>query len=80
MNSVVRAWRDASTGTGFPGLISLCTRRGGGIHDFAAVYRDTRAEIVKASGAGFDWLVISRRDAEENARMIEQYQTRATSE
>jgi hypothetical protein len=60
-----------SPGTGFPGVISLCTRRGGGIRDFAAVYRRTPAVVVETRGADFDRLVISRRDAEEKVRMIE---------
>ena len=62
-------------GTGFPGLISLCTRRGGGIRDFAAVYRQRAAVVIEASGAGFDRLVVSCRDAaaaEAGADMIEQ--------
>jgi hypothetical protein len=58
-------------GTGFPGLISLCTRRGGGIRDFAAVYRHGPAVVVDANGAGFDRLVISRSDAEAKVQMIE---------
>ena len=62
-----------SPGTGFPGLISLCTRRGDGIHDFAAVYGLQRAVVIDTYGADFDRLVISRRDAEEKARMIKQH-------
>lgn len=60
-------------GTGFPGVISLCTRRGGGIHDFSAVYRGTPAVVVDTSGADFDRLVISRVDADQKVRMIEQH-------
>ena len=45
-----------SPGTGFPGLISLCTRRGDGIHDFAAVYGLRRAVVVDTFGADFDRL------------------------
>lgn len=59
-------------GTGLPGVISLCTRRGGGIHDFSAVYRHTHAVVLECSGAEFDRLVVSRPDAEEKARMIQQ--------
>jgi hypothetical protein len=58
-------------GTGFPRVISLCTRRGSGIRDFAAVYGRTRAVVIETSGAVFDRLVISRKDAEEKVRMIE---------
>jgi hypothetical protein len=51
-------------GTGLPGVISLCTRRGSGFRDFAAVYgRAGQAVVVEASGAEFDRLVISRKDA-----------------
>ena len=51
-------------------MISLCTRRGDGIHDFAAVYGLRKAVVVHLLGADFDRLVISRSDAEEKARMI----------
>ena len=58
-------------GTGLPGVISLCTRRGRGIRDFAAVYgRGGRAVVVEASGEAFDRIVISRADAEDTARRI----------
>jgi hypothetical protein len=60
-------------GTGLPGVISLCTRRGTGIRDFAAVYRRAgRAVVVETGGAGFDRIVISRKDAEETAQRIRQ--------
>jgi hypothetical protein len=59
-------------GTGFPGVISLCTRRGEGTRDFAAVYGSTKAVVVETSGADFDRLVISRSDADDKARLIEQ--------
>jgi hypothetical protein len=63
-------------GTGLPGVISLCTRRGKGIRDFAAVYgRAGRAVVVEATGAGFDRIVISRKDAEETAHRIRQSMT-----
>jgi hypothetical protein len=53
-------------GTGIPGVISLCTRRGPGIRDFAAVYRRFgQAVVVEIRGAQFDRLVISRPDAED---------------
>lgn len=57
-------------GTGFPGLLSLCTRRRPGIRDFAAVYGRTPAVVVETTGADFDRLVVSRHDAEESALMI----------
>jgi len=60
-------------GTGWPGLIALCTRRGAGIKDFSAVYRQRPAVVVECGGAEFDRLVISRADAAEKARMLEQH-------
>ncbi len=60
-------------GTGVPGVISLCTRRGRGCVDFAAVYGRRPAVVVECSGAGFDRLVISRTDATETAQMIERH-------
>jgi hypothetical protein len=50
-------------GTGWPGVISLCTRRGDGIRDFAAVYGKRPAVVVELSGAEFNRLVVSVRDA-----------------
>jgi len=54
-------------GTGLPGVISLCTRRGAGIHDFAAVYGRRPALVVEMTGASFDRLVVSCADAAEAA-------------
>jgi hypothetical protein len=68
---VVRASRHPVAGTGWPGLISLCTRRGKGVHDFAAVYRRGRAVVVDTEGADFNRLVISCADASAKAQMIE---------
>jgi hypothetical protein len=64
-------------GTGFPGVISLCTRRGEGIRDFAAVYGHTPAVVVETRGADFDRLVISRNDVEEKVRVIQNHLTLA---
>jgi len=58
-------------GTGWPGLIALGHRRGGGIHDFAAVYRRTPAVVVDLAGERFDRLVVSSADAEGVAAGIE---------
>ena len=52
-------------GTGFPGVISLGTRRGGGIRDFAAVYGNRPAVMVELEGAEFDRLVVSVHDPAE---------------
>jgi hypothetical protein len=54
-------------GTGVPGVISLCTRRGPGVHDFAAVYGQRPALVVEMTGASFDRLVVSCADAAEAA-------------
>jgi hypothetical protein len=59
-------------GTGIPGVISLCTRRGSGFRDFAAVYLRKPAVVLEAEGAEFDRLVISSSDACAQARRIEQ--------
>ena len=46
-------------GTGFPGVIALGTRRGGGGRDFTAVYRRRPAVVLELEGAVFDRLVLS---------------------
>ncbi len=58
-------------GTGIPGVISLCTRRGKGICDFAAVYgRGGQAVVIETDGGQFGRLVISSKDATETANRI----------
>ena len=65
-----------SPGTGLPGVISLCTRRGKGICDFAAVYgRTGQAVVIETSGAQFNRLVISSENAAETAQRIRQLVT-----
>jgi len=59
-------------GTGFPGIISLCTRRGSTVVDFAAVYRGGPAVVVDLEGAHFDRLVVTCNDADNVVRCIEQ--------
>jgi hypothetical protein len=59
-------------GTGFPGVISLCTRRGPGAVDFAAVYSGGQAVVVETDGAPFDRLVVSCADAPGEALRINQ--------
>src|ERR1700752_5508104 len=54
-------------GTGLPGVISLCTRRGHGFRDFAAVYGRRPALVVEMTGVSFDRLVVSSADAAEAA-------------
>jgi len=58
-------------GTGWPGVIALGHRRGGVIHDFAAVYRHTPAVVVDLAGERFDRLVVSSADADGVAAEIE---------
>jgi hypothetical protein len=57
-------------GTGFPGLISLGTRRGRSGKDFAAVYRRTAAVVIELEGAGFRRLVVSAADPEGMAARV----------
>jgi hypothetical protein len=52
-------------GKGWPGVISLGTRRGSGIRDFAAVYGKRPAVVVELDGAEFDRLVVSVHDPAE---------------
>jgi hypothetical protein len=54
-------------GTGLPRVISLCTRRGHGFRDFAAVYGRRPALVVEMTGASFDRLVVSCADAADAA-------------
>jgi hypothetical protein len=54
-------------GTGVPGVISLCTRRGLGFRDFAAVYGRRPVLVVEMTGVSFDRLVLSCADAAEAA-------------
>jgi hypothetical protein len=63
--SELRGFR--APGTGVPGVISLCRRRGLGVHDFAAVYGRRPALVVEMTGASFDRLVVSCADAAEAA-------------
>jgi hypothetical protein len=57
-------------GTGIPGMVALCTRRGSGIHDFAAVYGKRPAVVIEAEDAPFDRLVICCPDAQDEARRL----------
>ena len=49
-------------GTGIPGVLSLCIRRGTFGRDFAAVYRGRPAVVVELEGSGWQRLVISTAD------------------
>ncbi len=57
-------------GTGIPRVISLCTRRGNGIKDFAAVYGTKPAVVIDLEGADFDRLVVTVSDPEAVAARI----------
>jgi hypothetical protein len=62
----------AAPGTGFPGVISLGTRRAAGVTDFAAVY-GRRPGIVAdliSGRAAFDRLVVSCRFAADQDRTM----------
>ena len=58
-------------GTGFPGVISLGTRRGSGITDFAAVYRRRPGVVIDLAQAAFTRLVVSCRDARGQDRVMQ---------
>jgi hypothetical protein len=59
-------------GTGWPGVISLCTRRYGGGKDFAAVYGKGQGVVVDLTDdAPYRRFVVSCRDAESVAATIE---------
>jgi hypothetical protein len=68
-------WRELrgirAPGTGVPGLISLGTRRGAGVKDFAAVYRNRRAVVVEVDGAEFNRLVVSVDEPDAVRRLLE---------
>ncbi len=53
-------------------MISLGTRRGGGIRDFVAVYSNTPAVVIDAAGAESDRLVISSASARDDAVHIDE--------
>jgi hypothetical protein len=59
-----------SPGTGWPGVIALGHRRGKGVHDFAAVYRNRPSIVVELRGQRFDRLVVSCDDPEAVAAAI----------
>jgi hypothetical protein len=49
-------------GTGLPGVISLCTLRGDGTRDFAALYRKRPAVVIELTDAEFNRLIVSVKD------------------
>jgi hypothetical protein len=74
VRAVEKGWPELrgmrAPGTGVPGVISLGSRRGTGIHDFVAVYGSRSAVVVDLEGADFDRLVIADDAAEETARRL----------
>lgn len=54
-------------GTGFPGVIAVGTRRGGGIRDFAAVHGKRPAVVVELDGADYDRFVVTDDSAQARA-------------
>ncbi len=61
----------ARRGRELPGVITLGTRRGGGILDFAAVYGHRPGVVVDLKHATpFSRLVVSCRDAQDQDRMM----------
>ncbi len=54
-------------GTGVPWVISVGTRRGGGVKDFAAVHGQGSAMVVELEGADYGRLVVTEEDAESAA-------------
>lgn len=54
-------------GTGFPGVIAVGTRRGGGIKDFAAVHGRRPAVVVELDGSDYDRFVVTDDCAEARA-------------
>jgi hypothetical protein len=59
-------------GTGLPGVIALCTLRGRGFRDFAAVYKTGPAVVVDAARPPFDRVIVSCVDAAAVAERIGQ--------
>ncbi|MCU4186025.1 hypothetical protein K6U06_16775 [Acidiferrimicrobium sp. IK] len=59
--SELRGWR--STGTGFPGVGALGTRRHGAGRDFVALRKTGPAVQVDLNGNAFERLVVSAADA-----------------
>jgi hypothetical protein len=57
-------------GTGVPGVISVGTRRGGGIRDFVVVHGGGPAVVVDMEDADFDRFVITTEDASAVAAQL----------
>jgi hypothetical protein len=67
-------WRELrgvrAPGTGLPGVITLGTRRGRGIRDFAAIYGRKPGIVVDLKRAPFGRLVVSTNDPSAVAERI----------
>jgi hypothetical protein len=74
IRSVDHPWSELrgvrAPGTGVPGVISVGTRRGGGIRDFVAVHGGGPAVLVEMEGADFDRFVITAEDASAVAAQL----------
>jgi hypothetical protein len=57
-------------GTGWPGVIALGTRRGGGGKQFAAIYRHRRSIVIDLEGTDFARLIVSLNDPDGVAARI----------
>jgi hypothetical protein len=66
-------------GTGVPRVISLGTRRGRGLKDFAAVYGRTPGVVVELKRAPFGRLVVSAHDPSEVIQRVGEARNRVTT-
>jgi hypothetical protein len=74
VRAVANAWPELrgirAPGTGIPGVISVCTRRGPFGKDFAAVHGKGSAVVVELEGAPFQRIIATMPDADNTAAMI----------
>ncbi len=78
--AVANAWPELrgirAPGTGIPGVVAVCTRRGPFGKDFAAVHGKGAAVVVELEGAPFPRLIATTPDANDMAAMIRGSATR----
>jgi hypothetical protein len=74
VRAVDNAWPELrgirAPGTGVPGVLAVCTRRGSFGKDFAAVHGKGPAVVVELEGAPFARLIATTPDADNMAAMI----------
>jgi hypothetical protein len=74
VRAVDNAWPELrgirAPGTGLPGVIAVCTRRGPFGKDFAAVHGKGAAVVVELEGAPFARIIATTPDANDMAAMI----------